>query len=39
VVARVDRRSEAKEGDEVRLVVDSDALHFFDAETSLGIAD
>jgi multiple sugar transport system ATP-binding protein len=39
IVARVDRRSRAKEGDEVRLVVDSDALHFFDVETSLGIAD
>jgi multiple sugar transport system ATP-binding protein len=39
IVARVDRRSRAKEGDEVRLIVDSDALHFFDAETSLGIAD
>src|SRR6059058_6306653 len=39
VVARVDRRSEAHAGDEVRLAVDPDALHFFDAETSLGIAD
>jgi multiple sugar transport system ATP-binding protein len=39
IVARVDRRSHAKEGDEVRLAVDPDALHFFDAETSLGVID
>jgi multiple sugar transport system ATP-binding protein len=39
VVARVDRRSRALEGDEVRLAVEPDALHFFDPETSLGITD
>jgi multiple sugar transport system ATP-binding protein len=39
LVARVDRRSAAKEGETVTLAVDPHSLHFFDAETSLGIYD
>jgi multiple sugar transport system ATP-binding protein len=39
LVARVDRRSTAHVGDEVALAVDPTALHFFDAGTSLGIAN
>jgi multiple sugar transport system ATP-binding protein len=39
LVARVDRRSTAHAGDEVALAVDPTALHFFDAGTSLGIAN
>jgi multiple sugar transport system ATP-binding protein len=39
LVARVDRRSEAKEGTSIEVSVDPDSLHFFDAETSLGIYD
>jgi multiple sugar transport system ATP-binding protein len=39
LVARVDRRSEAREHAAVTLSVDPNSLHFFDAETSLGIYD
>jgi multiple sugar transport system ATP-binding protein len=39
LVARVDRRSEAREQSPVTLSVSPDSLHFFDADTSLGIYD
>jgi multiple sugar transport system ATP-binding protein len=34
-VARVDRRTRAREGEPIELVVDIERLHFFDAETGL----
>ena len=39
LVGRFGARSRIKEGDEVRAVVDTRALHFFDPETGLGIYD
>jgi multiple sugar transport system ATP-binding protein len=39
VVGRFGARSRIKEGDEIRAVVDTRALHFFDPETGLGIYD
>ena len=36
-IARVDRASEAREGQPVRLAVDTRRLHFFDLETGAGI--
>ena len=39
LVARVDRRSDAREQSDVTLSVDPESLHFFDPETSLGIYD
>jgi multiple sugar transport system ATP-binding protein len=36
-VARLDPRTRAQEGQQVELVVDTTRLHFFDAETGLGI--
>ena len=39
VVARLDPRSEAREGSSIELAVDTSSLHFFDPETSLGIYD
>jgi multiple sugar transport system ATP-binding protein len=38
-VARVDRRTPAREGEPIELVVDTPRLHFFDPETGLGIYD
>jgi multiple sugar transport system ATP-binding protein len=39
VVARFDPRSSAQEGSAIEMAVDTTTLHFFDAETSLGIYD
>jgi multiple sugar transport system ATP-binding protein len=39
VVGRFGARSRIREGDEIRAVVDTRALHFFDPETGLGIYD
>jgi multiple sugar transport system ATP-binding protein len=39
IVGRFGARSRIKEGGEVRAVVDTRALHFFDPETGLGIYD
>jgi multiple sugar transport system ATP-binding protein len=39
IVGRFGARSRIKEGDEIRAVVDTRALHFFDPETGLGIYD
>jgi multiple sugar transport system ATP-binding protein len=39
VVGRFGARSRVKEGDNVRVAVDTRALHFFDPETGLGIYD
>jgi len=39
VVARLDPRSEAREGSSIELAVDTSSLHFFDPETSLGLYD
>jgi multiple sugar transport system ATP-binding protein len=39
VVGRFGARSRIREGEEVRAVVDTRALHFFDPETGLGIYD
>jgi multiple sugar transport system ATP-binding protein len=39
VVARFGARSDAREGTELEMVVDTRSLHFFDPETSLGIYD
>jgi multiple sugar transport system ATP-binding protein len=36
-VARIDRESRAREGDEVRLLVDTRLLHFFDLETGAAV--
>jgi multiple sugar transport system ATP-binding protein len=38
-VARIDRESHAREGDEVRLLVDTRRLHFFDLETGAALRD
>jgi multiple sugar transport system ATP-binding protein len=38
-VARVDRETKAREGERIELAVDLRRLHFFDAETGLGIYD
>jgi multiple sugar transport system ATP-binding protein len=39
IVGRFGSRSEAREGEQVEVVVDTRGLHFFDPETSLGIYD
>jgi multiple sugar transport system ATP-binding protein len=39
VVGRFGARSRVREGDEVKAVVDTRALHFFDPETGIGIYD
>jgi multiple sugar transport system ATP-binding protein len=39
VVGRFSARSEVREGEPVHVVVDTERLHFFDPETSLGIYD
>ncbi len=39
VVGRFGARSRVRKGDEIRAVVDTRALHFFDPETGLGIYD
>jgi multiple sugar transport system ATP-binding protein len=39
VVGRFGSRSEAREGEDIEVVVDTRGLHFFDPETSLGIYD
>jgi multiple sugar transport system ATP-binding protein len=39
VVGRFGARSRVKEGDNVRVAIDTRALHFFDPETGLGIYD
>jgi multiple sugar transport system ATP-binding protein len=39
VLARFDPRSEAQEGSDVEMVVDTTGLHFFDPENSQGIYD
>jgi multiple sugar transport system ATP-binding protein len=39
IVGRFGARSRVKEGDKVRVAVDTRALHFFDPETGLGIYD
>jgi len=39
VVGRFGSRSEAREGEQVEVAVDTRGLHFFDPETSLGIYD
>jgi multiple sugar transport system ATP-binding protein len=39
VIGRLGPRSEAGEGDAIELVVDSEALHFFDPESGLAIYD
>jgi multiple sugar transport system ATP-binding protein len=39
VVGRFGARSRVREGDEIRAVIDTRALHFFDPETGLGIYD
>jgi multiple sugar transport system ATP-binding protein len=39
IVGRFGSRSEAREGEQVEVVVDTRSLHFFDPETSLGIYD
>jgi multiple sugar transport system ATP-binding protein len=39
LVARFDAASDVKEGETIEVAVDTDALHFFDPETGLGIYD
>jgi len=39
IVGRFGARSRVKPGDNVRIAVDTRALHFFDPETGLGIYD
>jgi multiple sugar transport system ATP-binding protein len=39
IVGRFGARSHVKQGDNVRIAVDTRALHFFDPETGLGIYD
>jgi multiple sugar transport system ATP-binding protein len=39
MVGRFGARSKARKGDDVRIAVDTRALHFFDPETGLGIYD
>ena len=39
MVGRFGARSKARKGDQIRVVVDTRALHFFDPETGLGIYD
>jgi multiple sugar transport system ATP-binding protein len=39
IVGRFGSRSRVREGDQVRVAVDTRALHFFDPETGLGIYD
>jgi multiple sugar transport system ATP-binding protein len=39
LVGRFGARSRVREGDEVKVAVDTRALHFFDPETGLGIYD
>jgi multiple sugar transport system ATP-binding protein len=38
-VAQLSPRTQAREGDRLELVVDTERLHFFDPETGLGIYD
>jgi multiple sugar transport system ATP-binding protein len=38
-VARIDRESRAREGDQMRLLVDTRQLHFFDLETGAALRD
>ena len=39
IVARFGARSRVREGETAEIAVDTQALHFFDPETSLGIYD
>jgi multiple sugar transport system ATP-binding protein len=39
MVGRFGARSKAREGDTIKIAVDTRALHFFDPETGLGIYD
>jgi multiple sugar transport system ATP-binding protein len=39
IVGRFGARSRVREGEQVEAAVDTRALHFFDAETGLGIYD
>ena len=39
MVGRFDPRSQAREGETIEIAVDTGALHFFDADSGLGIYD
>ena len=39
MVGRFGARSKARKGEQIRVAVDTRALHFFDPETGLGIYD